>query len=321
MQEDQKENQHISLELIEGNSEDSRLIHGFLEKNNRFSFTVSWHRTFSSGLEYLKKKNPQIVLADISHSDLAGLQELEEIINFNPEIPVIALSGSKDQFIEEHAIKLGAQDFIPKDILDENILLRSIRFAIDRSNIKNKFQLSLDILLKILKYSLDAIILVGKSGEIKFFNRSAEVIFGRSSDEMIGTEFGYVVSRRISTEIEILNVKTGKLRHGELRTSTFVMDSEEVTLVTIRDITEKVKAARIFKEQEKAAGKKPTNSTALPICAVCKMFRNSNQEWKPIEDYLQMEFKVKCSHGLCPECFEKLNRERVLEMSEPENNQ
>ena len=43
----------------------------------------------------------------------------------------------------------------------------------------------------------------------------------------------------------------------------------------------------------------------LPICAGCKSIREDNGYWKRIED-LQVHSELEFSHGICPDCVEKL---------------
>ena len=44
----------------------------------------------------------------------------------------------------------------------------------------------------------------------------------------------------------------------------------------------------------------------LPICASCKSIRNDDGYWETIEQYVRAHSKADFSHGICPECFQKL---------------
>ena len=44
----------------------------------------------------------------------------------------------------------------------------------------------------------------------------------------------------------------------------------------------------------------------LPICASCKKIRDDKGYWNQIEEYLEQHSEAQFSHGLCPECTEKL---------------
>jgi hypothetical protein len=47
-------------------------------------------------------------------------------------------------------------------------------------------------------------------------------------------------------------------------------------------------------------------SGLLPICASCKKIRDDKGYWKKIEEYIQNHSEAKFSHGICPECMNKL---------------
>lgn len=44
----------------------------------------------------------------------------------------------------------------------------------------------------------------------------------------------------------------------------------------------------------------------LPICAYCKKIRDDNDYWQQVDDYITSHSDVQFSHGICPDCFEKL---------------
>jgi hypothetical protein len=44
----------------------------------------------------------------------------------------------------------------------------------------------------------------------------------------------------------------------------------------------------------------------LPLCANCKKYRTEEGQWLPIEKYLIDSGAPKLTHGICPECHEKL---------------
>jgi hypothetical protein len=44
----------------------------------------------------------------------------------------------------------------------------------------------------------------------------------------------------------------------------------------------------------------------LPLCANCKKFRTEDGQWLPIEKYLIDSGAPTLTHGICPECADKL---------------
>lgn len=47
----------------------------------------------------------------------------------------------------------------------------------------------------------------------------------------------------------------------------------------------------------------------IPICASCKKIRDDKGDWQRIEDYFEENTNAQFTHGLCPECVDKLLKE------------
>ena len=77
-----------------------------------------------------------------------------------------------------------------------------------------------------------------------------------------------------------------------------------------RDITERksVEAERekLLAELRLAFDKINTLKGLLPICASCKRIRDTAGAWADVETYIQHRSEAHFSHGICPDCAEKL---------------
>ncbi len=49
----------------------------------------------------------------------------------------------------------------------------------------------------------------------------------------------------------------------------------------------------------------------LPVCASCKRIRDGKGSWHQIESYIQDASEAQFSHGICPDCAERLYPELV----------
>ncbi len=82
------------------------------------------------------------------------------------------------------------------------------------------------------------------------------------------------------------------------------------SLGTIQDITEQKEAEeereKLILELQRALSQVKTLSGLLPICASCKKIRNDKGYWEQIEVYVRDRSEAEFSHGICPECAEKL---------------
>jgi hypothetical protein len=71
---------------------------------------------------------------------------------------------------------------------------------------------------------------------------------------------------------------------------------------------------RAVRELGRALGQIRTLESLLPVCAWCKRIRDESagNEWKPIERYIAEHTDTQFSHGMCPDCFERVWQEEGL---------
>jgi PAS domain S-box-containing protein len=112
-------------------------------------------------------------------------------------------------------------------------------------------------------------------------------------------------------ELELLR-KDGGTLWIEL-TTTFIWDDQARPvniLVVARDISKRKQAEgereRLVRELRQALADVKTLRGLIPICASCKKIRDDQGYWKQIEGYISEHSDAVFSHGICPECMEKL---------------
>jgi hypothetical protein len=66
------------------------------------------------------------------------------------------------------------------------------------------------------------------------------------------------------------------------------------------------KLSKTIETLQDALAKVKLLSGFLPICASCKKIRDDNGYWNQIESYIKEHSEAEFSHGICPECAEKL---------------
>jgi DNA-binding NtrC family response regulator len=80
------------------------------------SFTVVTKSAGQDALEYLRGRSADIALIDVKMPGVDGLQVLRAIREEAPDCRVVLMTGAPDMAVAVEAIKLGAQDVIPKPI-------------------------------------------------------------------------------------------------------------------------------------------------------------------------------------------------------------
>ncbi|WP_310428181.1 ATP-binding protein, partial [Chamaesiphon sp. VAR_48_metabat_135_sub] len=73
-----------------------------------------------------------IILLDLSLPDSQGIDSFIKLRDRSQHIPIVVLTGLDDQKLALLAMQQGAQDYLIKGQVDRNLLLRSIRYAIER---------------------------------------------------------------------------------------------------------------------------------------------------------------------------------------------
>ena len=86
------------------------------------------------------------------------------------------------------------------------------------------------------------------------------------------------------------------------------------------DVTERKRAEQIrtnlIEELEESLQEANLLSGFLPICASCKRIRNDQGFWDKIEKYITEHSQAKFSHGICPDCAQKLYPDLYKEIKE-----
>ncbi len=236
-------------------------------------------------------------------------------------------------------------------ILDENgNVSQMIEYSFDisaRKRIETAIKESEAKFRSVAQSAKDAIITAGKAGIIAFCNAAAQKLFDYSEDELVGKSVSSLMperfreahergmanvvstgkSRLIGETIELFGLtKKGREFPVELSLSSWMSDEDIFYTGIIRDISkrkqhEKERDAMIDRLQ-KSLNKVRKLSGLLPICASCKKIRDDSGYWNQIEAYIRDHSEAEFSHGICPECTQKLYPEyhdSVLKKTEKSN--
>jgi PAS domain S-box-containing protein len=122
----------IEVLVLEDNDADFRLIVENLKESAVMSYEIAHVKNLSDALKAIKEKKFDILLSDLNLPDSHGLFTVEHIVQANPELPVVVLTGFDDDKLGIDAIQKGAQDYLAKNCVQDVLLARSVRYAIER---------------------------------------------------------------------------------------------------------------------------------------------------------------------------------------------
>ncbi|MCP5419506.1 MAG: response regulator [Gammaproteobacteria bacterium] len=91
-------------------------------------------------LSYLETAPFDILLLDLNLPDSQGLETFRRLKESSHEAAVVVLTGLADNTLAVEAIRHGAQDYLIKDHLDSNLLVRSLCYAVERQRLQAELE-------------------------------------------------------------------------------------------------------------------------------------------------------------------------------------
>ena len=136
--------------------------------------------------------------------------------------------------------------------------------------------------------------------------------------EMNGLELCRKIRKESSTQTIHIILLTSKgqkedliegLRAGADDYITKPFDRDELRArvqASIRILELQASLADRIRELEDALSNIKQLQGLLPICCYCKKIRDDKNYWQQVEGYITLHTEVTFSHGICPECYEKV---------------
>lgn len=135
----------IHVLLVEGDPAYVEYIKDLItEVIREIKILVDHAPSLAKAIDLLDKKDFDVVLMDLMLPDSMGLETFQQFNQRAPNVPVILLSSLDDSQVATQAVSEGAQDYLPKRGLSSRLLLRSIRYAIERHKLVLNLQQALN---------------------------------------------------------------------------------------------------------------------------------------------------------------------------------
>ncbi len=128
----------LTVLLVEDNPGDQRLVKEILDECGHDEFRLFVADQISTAAPLLVAEKVDIVLLDLILPDSQGLDSLIKMRALAPEVPVVVLSQVEDETLAVKAVRSGAQDFLLKAHISGPLLLRSLRYALERRQLEEQ---------------------------------------------------------------------------------------------------------------------------------------------------------------------------------------
>lgn len=124
---DAVEEETCRLLLIDSNLSDINVLQQALEKSACYSIDIVRAVKLPWGLKRLAEGGIDYVLLDFTSRETAGADAIKQLKTQAPETPIIALLAHGDTKQGEEALRLGADDWLPKNELSGALLKHAFR--------------------------------------------------------------------------------------------------------------------------------------------------------------------------------------------------
>ena len=126
----------LKILLIEDNPADADWIGEILIEEKLAGLKLKHANRVNEGLHILSQDYFDAVLLDLSLPDSQGIDNIAMVKKQAPGLPIIVLTSLNDQNMAIKSVRKGAQDYLIKGGFEKELLIRSIRYAIERQRTK-----------------------------------------------------------------------------------------------------------------------------------------------------------------------------------------
>jgi serine phosphatase RsbU (regulator of sigma subunit)/DNA-binding NarL/FixJ family response regulator len=172
----------LHLLLIEESRAEAMAIRECLAWSDDVRVELEHAERLSAGLVRLKEGRFHAVVVDLHLPDSEGLQTVLQTHACAPRIPIVVLTGFKDKQEAIESLRVGAEDYLCKSDLEPKLLLRVIRYAIERAAHRQAVE-RLTYLASFPERAPHPIMELGLDGGIRYLNPAADRLFSELREQ------------------------------------------------------------------------------------------------------------------------------------------
>ncbi|MEH1822842.1 MAG: response regulator [Nostoc sp.] len=251
--------ENIKVLLVEDNPGDVLLLQELFKEVTTVVVELMPVERLYEAVNYLTNEIFDVILLDLSLPDSQGLQTFVIAHNQAKATPIIVLTGINDETLATRAMQQGAQDYLVKGQVTGDLLVRSMRYAIERQQADNALRQSEERFRVALKNS--PIFVYNQDRDLRYtwvYNPpsglTVEKILGKQDLDIIPVEDAQhlitikrgVLTTGIGTREEVSITIQDTTRYYDLTVEPLRNETQEIVGVTCAsiDISERQAALR-----------------------------------------------------------------------------
>jgi two-component system, cell cycle sensor histidine kinase and response regulator CckA len=173
--------------LVEDSPGDARLIIELLVEVAGRGFEIERVDRLKAALERMRQVETDVLLLDLGLPDSVGLDTFSRAHHQVPHKPIVIISGLDDERMALDAVRSGAQDYLVKGQIDGPLLVRVLRYAIQRSRAELELAEREDRFRALVEHSADAMALLDRDGVVTYASSSTTRVLGRTPATLVGS--------------------------------------------------------------------------------------------------------------------------------------
>ncbi|MCP3136035.1 HAMP domain-containing histidine kinase [Pyxidicoccus sp. QH1ED-7-1] len=130
------EERSLRVLLVEDNPGDARLLQEELREFSSAHFEIVHVYLLAEAVRVAETSAVDAVLLDLSLPDGHGLGNISRMLQAAPSVPLVVLTGTDDERLAVQAVHQGAQDYLVKGQVTGPLLVRALRYAIERKRVE-----------------------------------------------------------------------------------------------------------------------------------------------------------------------------------------
>ena len=136
--------ERLHVLIVEDNPGDVDLIRDALPETGPIRFHSESVPRLSEALARLGTGGIDLIMTDLGLPDSQGLETFRKLRQAAPDLAIIVATVSDDEDMAVAAVREGAQDFLVKGQISGNLLVRTVRYAIERKCTEETLKRSVD---------------------------------------------------------------------------------------------------------------------------------------------------------------------------------
>ncbi len=125
-------NNDLRILLVEDNDDHAQFVERMLRRMDGAVAHIDRQVSLTAAMQLMTERRYDVVLLDLSLPDSELAETLNQFLEVATDEPVICLTSLDDLEFATAAVQRGAQDYLLKADLTRDLLLRSMRYAIER---------------------------------------------------------------------------------------------------------------------------------------------------------------------------------------------